>query len=271
MADRAQKVLAAAGYGSRREIERMIAAGALTINGKVAELGATLSGGETLVLNGKPVSIKASQSARHRHLMYHKPVGELCSRSDPEGRKLIFDALPEPGLRRWITVGRLDIATSGLLLLTTDGELANRLMHPSYEVTRDYAVRIMGDPSDEVLETLRTGIELEDGEAKFSVLTRSGGQGLNRWFNVQLAEGRNREVRRIWEAAGFTVSRLVRTAYGPMSLPPGLPRGKYRELAFHEVTNLYRAVSLPPPDAPSRAGGKGRQQRRDKYRAKTKR
>ncbi|MEL6869439.1 MAG: 23S rRNA pseudouridine(2605) synthase RluB [Pseudomonadota bacterium] len=268
MADRAQKVLAAAGYGSRREIERLIAAGQLVINGEVAKLGATLEGNETIVLSGKPVSIKASRVARHRHLIYHKPVGEVCSRSDPEGRKLVFDAIPEPGLRRWITVGRLDIATSGLLLMTTDGELANRLMHPSYEVTRDYAVRIMGDPPEEILEQLRSGITLEDGEARFASLTRSGGQGLNRWFNVQLAEGRNREVRRIWEAAGFTVSRLVRTAYGPISLPANLPRGKYRELEYREISALYKSVKLSAPDAPSRAGGNRRQQRRSKYRSK---
>lgn len=261
MADRAQKVLAAAGYGSRREIERKIAAGQLLINGEVATLGATLEGDETIVLEGRPVSIKASQKARHRHLIYHKPVGEICSRNDPEGRKLIFDSLPSPGVRRWISVGRLDISTSGLLLLTTDGELANRLMHPSYEITRRYAVRVMGKPDESVLEKLKSGVMLEDGEASFTEITETGGQGVNRWFDVVLQEGRNREVRRLWEAVGFTVSRLMRVAYGPINLPGSLARGKHRELNFAEIKALYRSVDLPAPDAPSRASKAGRQGR----------
>ncbi len=265
MADRAQKVLAAAGYGSRREIERLIAAGELLIDGKVAELGATLTGDETLVLKGKHVSIKASQKSRHRHLIYHKPVGEVCSRNDPEGRKLIFDNLPKPGLRRWISVGRLDIATSGLLLLTTDGELANRLMHPSYEVSRRYAVRVMGNPSEETLEQLRIGVELEDGPANFTEIKETGGQGANRWFDVVLREGRNREVRRLWEAVGMTVSRLMRVAYGPIVLPGALARGKFRELSFTEIKAIYSCVQLTPPDAPSRASSQGKRARSKQY------
>ena len=265
MADRAQKLLAAAGYGSRREIERLIAAGQLLIDGRVAELGATLTGDETLVLQGKPVSIKASQKSRHRHLMYHKPVGEVCSRNDPEGRALIFDNLPKPGLRRWISVGRLDIATSGLLLLTTDGELANRLMHPSYEITRRYAVRVMGSPDAATLEKLKTGVELDDGMANFTDLAETGGQGANRWFDVALREGRNREVRRLWEAVGMQVSRLMRTAYGPIALPGGLARGRHRELNYPEIKVLYDSVGLTPPDAPSRASSPGKQARSKQY------
>lgn len=261
MAERAQKVLAAAGYGSRREIERRIAAGELRINGEVAQLGATLRGDERIELGGQLISIKASQAARHRHLMYHKPVGEICSRSDPEGRRRIYDSLPKPGVRRWISVGRLDIATSGLLLLTTDGELANRLMHPSYEIRRRYAVRVMGKPDDEALQRLREGVALEDGEASFTELRETGGQGTNRWFDVVLQEGRNREVRRLWEAVGFKVSRLMRTAYGPIELPAGLPRGKSRELTFGEIKALYRCVGLPTPDAPSRASAAGKRRR----------
>ncbi|MEM7612808.1 MAG: 23S rRNA pseudouridine(2605) synthase RluB [Pseudomonadota bacterium] len=265
MADRAQKVLAGAGYGSRREIERLIADGKLLINGKVAKLGATLEGDETLVLAGRPISIKASQTARHRHLMYHKPVGELCSRADPEGRKLVFDNLPSPGMRRWISVGRLDISTSGLLLLTTDGELANRLMHPSYEVLRRYAVRVMGEPTEETLAQLMRGVELDDGMARFSELAATGGTGLNRWYDVALREGRNREVRRLFEAVGFRVSRLMRTAYGPISLPGSLGRGRYRDLEFSEVRALYKSVGLTPPAAPSRAGAADRNARRRHY------
>lgn len=265
MADRAQKVLAAAGYGSRREIERLIADGQLLINGEVAQLGATLEGDESLVLAGKPISVKASQAARHRHLMYHKPVGEVCSRNDPEGRRLIFESLPSPGVRRWISVGRLDISTSGLLLLTTDGELANRLMHPSYEVLRRYAVRVLGKPDDAALEKLRSGVELEDGVARFVELKETGGQGANRWFDAALREGRNREVRRLWEAIGFRVSRLMRTAYGPVTLPSALGRGRYRELQLGEIRALYKSVGLPPPDAPSRAGQGRRDARRRQF------
>ena len=209
MADRAQKVLAAAGYGSRREIERLIADGQLLINGEVATLGATLEGDETLVLAGRPISIRGSQRARHRYLMYNKPAGEVCTRNDPEGRPLVFDTLPKPGPRRWISVGRLDISTSGLLVLTTDGELANRLMHPSYEVERRYAVRVLGHPQDGDLESLTRGIELEDGMAAFETLVETGGGGANRWYEVTLREGRNREVRRLWEAAGFKVDSVV--------------------------------------------------------------
>ncbi|MEN7343591.1 MAG: 23S rRNA pseudouridine(2605) synthase RluB [Pseudomonadota bacterium] len=266
MAERAQKVLAAAGYGSRREIERKIAAGQLKINGEVATLGVTLNGDEKIELDGKPVSIKASRGARHRHLLYHKPIGEICSRKDPEGRKTIFDRLPKPGLKRWVSVGRLDIATSGLLILTTDGELANRLMHPSYEIGRQYACRVNGTVSDEALEQLRTGVELDDGMAHFTDLRLSGGQGANRWYEVSLKEGRNREVRRLWEAVGCQVSRLIRTAYGPLTLPPDLQRGRYREMNFTEIKAVHQSVGLKPPDAPSRASRAGRQFRTRKRR-----
>lgn len=256
-------MLAAAGYGSRRQIERWIAEGKLRIDGELAKLGATITGNERIVLNGQAISIKASQTARHRHLMYHKPIGEICSRNDPEGRKTIYDSLPTPGVRRWVSVGRLDIATSGLLLLTTDGELANRLMHPRYEVDRRYAVRVMGKPDEEVLQQLLDGVTLDDGEASFTELKETGGQGANRWFDVALREGRNREVRRLWEAVGFKVSRLMRVSYGPLNLPNELARGKYRELRFPEIKSLYRSVGLPAPDAPSRASSAGRKARKD--------
>lgn len=254
-AERAQKVLAAAGHGSRRELERAIAAGELLINGEVATLGVTITGDEDLVLRGNKISVKAVQYARHKHLLYHKPAGEVCTRSDPEGRKLIFDSLPKAGHRRWIAVGRLDIATTGLLLATTDGELANRLMHPSYEIPRSYSVRVLGRPDDTVIEKLSKGVELEDGVARFDSIVATGGSGANTWFNVTLHEGRNREVRRIWEAVGFTVSRLVRIGYGAAQLPPSLRRGQFMDTPFPVLRKLYQSVQMTPPEVPAAKRG----------------
>lgn len=244
MAERVQKVLANAGIGSRRQIEALIRAGRIVINGKPAQLGDRLAGDEKLLLDGRPVHLGAKQQRAH-FLAYYKPVGEVTSRADPEGRKTIFDRVRPPPNGRWINVGRLDINTSGLLLLTSDGELAHRLMHPSYEIPRAYAVRLLGELTDDQHRQLQEGIPLDDGIARFSDIKLEGGSGANVWYRVTLNEGRKREVRRIFEALGIAVSRLIRVAYGPVNLGR-MRRTEMRPLSKEEVTALYAAVGLDP-------------------------
>jgi 23S rRNA pseudouridine2605 synthase len=247
MTVRLQKWLAGAGIGSRRQIDAWIASGRVKVNGRVAAPGQKVSGGERISIDGERVRARPARSAAPRVLVYHKPVGEVCTRSDPAGRPTVFDALPRLTGARWISAGRLDIDTSGLLIFTTDGTLANALMHPSAELQRVYAVRVRGEPDPATLRRLRTGVELDDGVARFETIETGGGAGANRWYHVTVCEGRNRVVRRLWEAAGCQVSRLIRIRFGPLELPRRLPRGRYRELDRDEVATLYRVVAQAAP------------------------
>lgn len=241
MSEKLQKVLARAGKGSRREMEAMISAGRVSVDGKVAKLGDRVEGSEQIRLDGHSVNIQAAEQEVCRILMYNKPEGEMCTRKDPEGRPTVFDRLPPLESGRWIAVGRLDINTQGMLLFTTDGELANRLMHPSRKVEREYAVRVFGEVDDAMLKRLKDGVKLEDGPAKFQQIFYRGGEGRNHWFHVVISEGRNREVRRLWESQDVQVSRLIRVRYGDLELRRQLPLGGWIELPLNEV-NYYRKL-----------------------------
>ncbi|GAA0333659.1 23S rRNA pseudouridine(2605) synthase RluB [Morganella psychrotolerans] len=246
--EKLQKVLAHAGHGSRREIEGYIEAGRISIDGKTATLGDRIDVNTSAKIrfDGRVLGVKDAQKNPCRVLAYYKPEGELCTRNDPDGRPTVFDRLPKISGARWIAVGRLDVNTSGLLLFTTDGELANRLMHPSREVEREYAVRVFGEVDDTKRNQLLKGVQLEDGPASFRALKFKGGEGINQWFNVTLTEGRNREVRRMWEAVGVQVSRLIRVRYGDIDLPKALPRGGWVELNLEKTNYLRELVGLAP-------------------------
>jgi 23S rRNA pseudouridine2605 synthase len=245
--ERIQKVLANAGFGSRREIERQIEAGEVKVNGKIARLGDRITSDDRVQIGHRKVGQKRMERSRHRTIVYNKPEGELVTRSDPQGRPVVFRRLPKLDQGRWIAVGRLDINTSGLMLFTTDGELANRLMHPAGKIEREYAVRVLGQVTDEMARTLVTGVELEDGPARFEDLVESGGEGANHWFHVVIMEGRNREVRRLWESVGVQVNRLKRVRFGPVMLDTRLPAGKCRNLQREEMDELLRMTGLAKP------------------------
>ncbi|MGB8328296.1 MAG: pseudouridine synthase [Steroidobacteraceae bacterium] len=231
MAQRIQKLLASAGLGSRRGIEEWILAGRVTLNGRIARLGDRAAPGDDLRIDGRAVAFDAAAHQTRQVLAYHKPVGEVTTRRDPQGRPTVFDRLPPPVGGRWIVIGRLDFNTSGLLLFTTDGEWAHRLMHPSSEVEREYLVRVRGRPEPQILERLRRGIELDDGPARFDRIEPREFDASHAWYHVVLREGRNREVRRLWQAAGYEVSRLMRVRYGPVVLPADLRPGQWRAVA----------------------------------------
>ncbi len=244
MSEKLQKVLARAGIGSRRAIEEMIKEGKIKVNGRTATLGDRITQADKVNVDGQPVSQDRLIQQPCRVLLYHKQLGEVCTRHDPEKRPTIFKGLPKLPKGNWIAVGRLDINTSGLMLLTTDGELANRLMHPSSEIEREYACRCFGEVNEEIAQRLLQGVMLEDGMAKFEKIMDSGGEGANHWYHVVLSEGRNREVRRLWESQGVSVNRLVRVRYGDIWLDRGLRPGKTQELDEKAVNHIRGWVGL---------------------------
>ncbi|MDR2165867.1 MAG: pseudouridine synthase [Zoogloeaceae bacterium] len=249
--ERLHKILAQAGIASRREVETWILAGRVQVNGRTAQVGQRVAHDDKVKVNGRLVTLHFTDRLP-RVILYHKPEGEIVSRDDPEGRSSVFSALPRLRGERWVAVGRLDINTSGLLLFTTSGKLANQLMHPSSSLLREYAARILGDLPLEAQQRLCDGVQLEDGSACFHTLEDAGGQGANHWYRVSLHEGRNREVRRLFEAVGVKVSRLMRIRYGPFALPPRLKRGQCLELAPAEVRHLVAFLKERGGDAQTR-------------------
>lgn len=254
--ERLQKVLAGWGLGSRRAIEEWIAAGEVKVNGEVATLGTRVLPTDRIEVRGQPVRTRVESFTR-RVLVYHKPEGELTTRSDPEGRPTVFESLPPIRDGRWITVGRLDFNTSGLLVVTNDGELANRMMHPSQELLRVYAARLFGELTPVMRKQLIDGVELEDGTARFESIVDAGGTGMNHWYHVGLREGRNREVRRMFEAVGLAVSRLIRIQYGDLILPPRLRPGKWKMLSPEEVDALASSLGMEVKKAAPAGPGRG--------------
>jgi 23S rRNA pseudouridine2605 synthase len=245
-APKLHKVLAEAGLGSRRDMEELIIAGRVSVNGEPAHIGQRILAADQVRINGKLLQRKVSKKPP-RVLIYHKPAGEIVSTNDPEGRPSVFDRLPNMKSAKWLAVGRLDFNTEGLLLFTTSGDLANRLMHPRYSIDREYAVRTLGELEEGMRQKLLAGVELDDGVAQFSRIVDGGGEGVNKWYRVVIGEGRNREVRRMFEAVGLTVSRLIRTRYGNMALPRGLKRGRWEEMDEHAVRSLMTLIGMDKP------------------------
>lgn len=244
--EKLQKVLARAGLGSRRELETWIQMGRITINGQVAKLGDRVEATDEIKVDGRYMNIEESYEQNTRIMIYNKPEGEICTRHDPIGRRTVFTTLPKLYGQRWVSVGRLDIKTEGLLLLTNNGELANRMMHPSYELEREYAVRVFGEVSDSTLQILRDGVMLEDGMAKFDKIVDSGGTAQNHWYYVVIKEGRNREVRRLWESQNIQINRLIRIRFGDIELPRSLRPGQWLELSEEAVNHQMVDLGLQP-------------------------
>ena len=243
--DKLQKVLAHAGLGSRREMERWIEEGRVSIDGKIVKLGARVLEHQIIRVDGNIIRSER-RSPRQRTIIYNKLEGEICTRSDPQGRPTVFQSLPRLRNGRWVSIGRLDVNTGGLMLFTTDGELANRLMHPSYEIEREYAVRVRGEVTPAKMQTLKKGIMLDDGPAKFNSISDRGGEGKNHWYHVTLNEGRNREVRRMWESQSVMVSRLTRVRFGPIILPRSLRQGKWQDMETGDQNAIYKLVGMTP-------------------------
>ena len=263
--EKLQKALARLGLGSRRQMEDVIREGRVSVNGNVATIGDRVGQGDEIRVDGRLLRYTAENEKRRRILMYYKPEGEICSTHDPEGRPTVFERLPPLTHDRWVMVGRLDINSTGLLLFTNDGELAHRLMHPSNEIEREYAVRVMGEVTPEIMRNLTNGVQLEDGMAQFDDITEKGGEGINKWYQVKLKEGRNREVRRLFESQGLKVSRLLRTRYGSVELPRELRTGRYLELDRREIDKLTGLVNLRPRQGTGLYGiAKRRQERFEK-------
>ncbi len=242
--EKLQKVLARSGFGSRREMERWIEAGRIRVNEQVATLGDRISPRDQVEVDAHAKNMVFDRKSERRVLVYNKPLGEVCTRHDPEGRGTVFDHLPPLKQGRWIAVGRLDINTSGLLLFTTDGDLANTLMHPSANLDREYAVRVLGDVDEDLIKRLKKGVLLEDGMAKFTDVQYFDGSGANKWYHVVVMEGRNREVRRLWESQGIKVSRLKRVRYGPFFLPSEVKAGTWKELEQKEINMLSNMMGM---------------------------
>lgn len=271
--EKLQKVLARSGFGSRREMERFIEAGRVSVNGELARLGDRVKEGDAVEMDGRPVNLIFRSEAGCRVLIYNKPIGEVCTRHDPEGRPTVFGNLPPLKRGRWIVIGRLDINTTGLLLFTTDGELANRMMHPSASIDREYAARVLGEVDDAMLERLKQGVLLEDGMANFSDVRFFDGEGANKWFHCVVMEGRNREVRRLWESQGVQVNRLKRVRFGPVFLPSDIKVGTWRELGTREINILCDEVGLehikPPAITREEAIDEERRYKRQRVRQST--
>jgi 23S rRNA pseudouridine2605 synthase len=245
-AERIHKVLSNAGLGSRRQIEGWIREGRIKVNGKPAGIGDRIVLSDRISLDDKPIKLQSVIPTTTRIIACYKPAGLICTRNDPEGRKTVFDDLPRLTKGRWINIGRLDINTTGLLLFTNNGELANRFMHPSSNIEREYAVRTLGTATDRQLDLLREGIMLEDGQAGFSMIMDVGGEGTNHWYHVVLTEGRNREVRRLWESQGLKVSRLIRVRYGSYQLPRKKRPGQCWELEQKDIDALLQDIGVEP-------------------------